>query len=372
VFIMIKVSEDLKREFVNLYKKGLGTWKIAKKFNLGLTTVRNHLLKAGVRFRQKKKITGKLVEEFVSLYNKGLSIKQIAKKFNVAFSTVRNHLRSTNVKLRPRGKKKEILPSAHQLTSEKAYVLGVVGPGDGFIEFNKNSKQICLEAIDKDFIDYFAKCLEKIYGIKPSIKLLKMRPTDTHQHFKVRLYSTEACKELLSYGVSFREGNWEVPNEIKKAPSQIRAMYLRGMADSQGSVIYSGQTRFVELCNTNTKGLEEIGELLNSLGVIDWYIYDKGLRIYGRKALTLFAQKINFTIERKTKTLERLLNSYNVWKKTQREINELMPHIISLKESGISVNKISKRLNVDHRAISKRLKLMSTKNSSEQIEFKGT
>jgi len=368
-----KVTQKMKMEFVKLYNKGFGTWRIAKQFHLGVTTVRNHLLKSGVKFRLKKKITKEMIEEFVLLYTKGLSIKQIAKKFDVAFSTVQNHLRQNGIKLRPRGKKKDILKTSRELTLEKAYILGVVGPGDGFIEFNKNSQQICLEAVDKDFIDYFAKCLKKVYGIKPSIKTLKRRPTDTKTHFKVRLYSVEACRDLVSYGVSFKEKDWQVPEQIKKSSNEIRGSYLRGIADSQGSVVFGKTSRFIQLSSKNYRGLEEIGNLLNSLDISNWTIYKKarGLRIFSRENFINFAEKINFIIRRKRLLLDDMLRNYKIRKISKKEIIEPIPKILSLNRNGLTRQQIADKLNISRTLVAKNLIKLNQWNSQEQIEFRG-
>ncbi len=362
-----KVSLDTTKEFVKLYERGLGTWKIAKIFNVGLNTVRYHLLK-NLKLRPKTHISEELEDKFVEDFKKGLYVMQIGRKFNVPETTVRKHLISKNLRMRERGKKKEISPNAQILTLEKAYVLGVIGPGDGFLE---RDFRICLEAIDKDFIDYFALCLEKVYGIKPIIKLLKPRPTDTKPHYKVSLYSVEACRELLSYNVSLKEKDWRVPKVIKESSDEIKGMYLRGKADSQGSVCHKGTVRWVELSSNNQVGLMEIGELLNKLGVLDWYIHEHGVRISSRRSLSKFFENIGFIIERKGQKLKELLESYKFYKRSQREMNEIVPNIYSLWKSGLTYDDISGELKISPSTVYKYILRFKSNNSQEQIEFSG-
>ena len=308
---MKKVTEEIKNEIIILYNNGLGTWRIAKKYNLGATTVRYYLLKQGVKFRPLKRIDKRLAKEFLFIYNQGFSIKQISERFNVAFSTVQNNLRKLNIKLRPRGNEKEILATAYVLTREKSYILGVVGPGDGFIEIPKNypkkgTMRICLEVIDKDFTDYFALCLEKVYGLKSRLKMLKPRRTNQSWTYKVSLNSVRACDDLLKYRVSFREKDWRVPQVIKNVSDEIKSKYLQGFADSQGSV---SKYKAILLASKNIEGLEELKQLFNSIQIKTWD-WANGLGITNKLFLNLFNQKIGFIIQRKQESLRNVLNSY--------------------------------------------------------------
>ena len=296
-----KVTNETEKDICELYIQGFGTVRIANKLNLGKTTVRKYLIKNNIKFRTVPRIPKEIEQNIIELYQKGLSIKQLAGKFNFSFSRVQRHLKK-RLELRERGSKKAILKTAKELTQEKAYVMGVVGPGDGFIELTKQAKRICLEAVDKDFIDYFAYCLQKVYGLAPAIKVLKPRPTDTKPHYKVCLYSVEACKDLLSYNVSFKEKSWEVPKEIINSPEEIISSYIRGMADSQGSV-HKSTSRRVQLSSKNTKGVRQIGLLLEKLGIVDWYIHNVGLSITARRSLETFDKKINFNIKMKNSKL---------------------------------------------------------------------
>jgi hypothetical protein len=310
---MKKVTEKMKEDFVNYYNKGCGTDIIARKFNVGKTTVRKYLLKSGIKFRLAPKniISSEMHKKFIEMYKQGLSIKQIANNCNSAFFTVQRHLYKSEIKLRLRGKRKEIPQSSRELTLEKAFVLGVVGPGDGFIEIPKKypkegAFRICLESVDKDFIDYFALCIKKVYCLNPVTKLLKWRKGDTQPHYKVILYSKAACEDLLNYEVSFREESWRVPNVIKNAPDEIKAKYLQGFADSQGCVSLD---KAILLSSKNIEGLKEIKQLFNDLKIKTWY-GKIGLGITNRIFLNEFNEKVGFVIKRKQDRLINVLGSY--------------------------------------------------------------
>ena len=87
---MIQINNKMLREMKQLYIEGYGTKKIAKKFNLAVTTTRDYLLKAGVKFRKasKDKVPISQHNKFINLYQEGNSIKQIAKICNISFRQV--------------------------------------------------------------------------------------------------------------------------------------------------------------------------------------------------------------------------------------------------------------------------------------------
>jgi len=312
---MKKVTNKIIQQLVKNYSKGLGTDIIARKFSLGKTTVRKYLLCTGVKFRPAPKdiISTSLHTEFIKLYKQGLSIRQIAIKYNSTYATVQRHLHKASIKLKLRGNPKKISKLASKLTLEKAYILGVIGPGDGFIEIPKNypkkgTMRICLESVDKDFINYFAYCLEKVYELKPTIKLLKWRKGDSQLHYKVILCSKAACNDILSYGVSFKEKDWKIPIIIKNAPNEIKAKYLQGFADSQGCVSLD---RAILLASKNREGIKEIKQLFDDLKIKTWN-WNAGLGITNRIFLNAFNQKIGFIINRKQERLKNILSSYKI------------------------------------------------------------
>ena len=159
---MIRADNKTLKEMKKLYIKGYGTGKIATKFSLAKTTTRKYLLKSGIKFRKapKDKVSIPQHNRFVNLYRKDKSINKIAQIYNTSFSTVRRHLIKANLDLKKRGNPTLIKnPNYKKLTLEKAYVLGVIGPGDGFIEYREGKAglyRLALEATDLDFIKYFS------------------------------------------------------------------------------------------------------------------------------------------------------------------------------------------------------------------------
>lgn len=346
-----KSSEGLQKSMVLLYKKGLGTDKISKKIGMSKTSVRNNLLKKNVRFRisPKDAVNIYLHRRFVELYKKGWSINQIAQNCDFSFSTVQRHLHKEDINLKKRGDPKKILNyKHHQLTSEKAYVLGVVGPGDGFIEYRKDNgvHRVALEATDLDFIKYFSLCLNITYGIKPKIVKLKMRRGDTKIHYKCILQSKAVCDDILNYNANFKEKTWDIPEVIKKASKNIKAKYLQGMADSQGSVANYDTTKCVVLCSRNEIGKKEIASLLKDVGIDGLSIRKVGVFIKSRRPLENFAKCINFNIKRKKENLYNLINGYKMYQTPNWKVSMLKSKIIELRKNELSYSGIGKKLNI--------------------------
>lgn len=342
-----KITKNLRESMLDLYRQGHGTVRIAKKLGLSKTAVRNNLLKKNVKFRKapKDQINTNLHKKFIELYKRELSMKQIAQKTNSSFSTVRRHLKKEYINLKKRGNPKKITnPNYHKLIPEKAYILGVIGSGDGFIEHRRDNGQyrIVLEATNEEFIRYFFLCLKKQYGIEPTIKRMPARNFGINPTFIVRLGSKEVCDDLLSYKVSFKEESWRVLLIIKNASKEVQIKYLQGFADSQGCV----STRQIILASQNKEGLKDIIDLFHKIGIENIKYCKVGLILCDRKSLELFSKLINFNIPYKREKLEKEINRYKMWKTLRKNMDNIKPKIVTLRKKGLSYPKIAKELNI--------------------------
>jgi len=225
-----------------------------------------------------------------------LSMREISEKLNVSFATVQRHLHKEKIDIKKRGNP-ILIKNKHykELTLEKSYIMGVIGPGDGFIEYNQNNGQyrVALEAVDLDFIDYFIFCLDKVYNIKPKIKELKIRSFGINKTFRVRLGSKQVCDDLLNYKANFKESNWTIPQAIKNSSLIIKAKYIQGFADSQGCVANYNTQRSIILSSNNISGLKEMAKLIKDFG-IESTLFKHGLRITSQDNLEKFSNFINF------------------------------------------------------------------------------
>jgi len=312
-----------------------------------------------------KKLSDKQLNEIENLYREGYSTLMLARKFNVHHSTIIRCLKRRNIAIRKasesgriaslkgRLKQHRIPGSAKILTENKAYILGVMC-GDGYLHMTKrNSYQIALQAIDRDFVIKFAKCLEIVYHIEPSISLLPSRHTNWNDKWQARICSKAVYNDILNYN-QFMTYNWSVPPEILKSSNQIKAKFLMGFFDSEGNV--DVENRRIHAISINLIGLKEIKSLLESIGIMSKIKTRKKtignrkisctVNIQDRKSVELFYKFIGFSIKRKQERVIKLINKYKMWKSTKEYIKELLPLIEKLRAEKLSYEEIGKRLGI--------------------------
>ncbi len=316
------------------------------------------------------KISSKIKKKIISYYKCGSSSREIAKKFNINHNTVLYHLNKLHIETR-NGTLKEISKDSNNLTLEKAYVLGVVGPGDGYVVFNSKHKtyKVGLKVISRKFANYFDFCLRKVFGLIPSRSIVKPKRKTHNKQYVVELNSKLAYVDLQRYNVSFKEENWRIPEIIKNATEKIKCMYLRGFADSQGCVLHYG--RRIELASKNKEGLNEMKELLVNVGIKDCSVNKNGITVTARRSLETFAKKINFIIPYKKDRLEKLLNNYKLWITPKKDVVELMPKIFYLNKKGLTHQQIADKLNVSRTMVTENLGKLKQYNSETQTEYVG-
>ncbi len=299
--------------------------------------------------------------KFAKLYRDGESTCSIADRFGVSNSTVYNYLTASVVCIRTKRdaarlaiaknrlkvRQNEIHSKYNLLTNHKAYVFGVLC-GDGWIWYDakQGCYQIGLSAIDKDFCQEFARCLNSVYGLKPSIKIRAARNPRWQDQQEVKLCSRKACDDLLSYGF-FKTKTWRVPHVIKVASLGIQASFIKGFADSEGSV--DAKYRKIRITSSNLIGLKQVGLLLQNFGItygIHRHSYKNvyALEIHNRRSIESFARNIGFVIYRKQARLIDSIKSYKLLTTTHSEVLKLIPEMMRLRKAGMTYENISNRL----------------------------
>jgi len=207
-----------------------------------------------------------------------------------------------------------------KLTAEKAYVLGVLC-GDGSLHIGEKNYQYVvqlnsLQSCDKDFAEAFADAIEATYGLKCTVaKTIGYGWGGRRKCLNVRIYSKIVTLDLVRYdpsGGGFKTATWRVPKEIFYSGLSIKAAFIRGFADSEGSV--SKSQNIISLYSSNLAGLYDILKLLQDLG-INGKVYSSKrafvLNIRGIDNLKRFKETVNFTIKRKKENLKHLLRHYS-------------------------------------------------------------
>jgi len=361
------VSDKLEKSLLEelYWKKGLSIRQIAKKLGKSKFGIHYWMEKYKIP-RRSFKIKSNLKEKLVKMYKNGESTCSIARKLKMDKSSVFRCLKESCIKIRSHSEaaklgvikgrikiQKHIIPASSKvLTKEKAYMMGVLC-GDGYLCYipEKRLYQISLEATDKEFVEKFAECLYKVYGIKIDVDYVPVRILDWSDKFRARLCCKVACEDLLRYDTTYKTFEWKIPGCIKESTLEIIAEFIKGFADSEGGV--DKGTRRIGMSSVNKEGLEEIKLLLELFGIRSKVKskskkYKKGfvLRIQDRKSIEKFAKVIGFIIKRKSNALSACLEEYKFYTTPHEEVKKLQPKLLELRKQGYSFNEIAKMSNI--------------------------
>jgi intein-encoded DNA endonuclease-like protein len=311
------------------------------------------------------KILPNTEKEIISLYKNGESGHTIARKFGVHYSTVYDCLIKNGIEIRSnkvagvlasdkgRIARHSIPESSLDLSPEKSYILGVMC-GDGYIHCTKNkSYQIALQAVDRDFVIEFADCINKIYGIQPSISKIKATQINWNEKWQARVCCKEIFNDMINYG-HFKTSSWRIPEIIFESSDEIKCRFLRGFFDSEGNVDVN--SRRITAVSTNKDGINDIANLLTNLGIKSRIHKNSticgnrtisfNLRMTGRQNIVKYCEKIGFSIQRKHAKLNELTKSYKLFTKPHEETKKLLPKMLESRNKGMSYEKIANKLGI--------------------------
>lgn len=208
----------------------------------------------------------------------------------------------------------KIKEGSEKLTKDKAYILGVLC-SDGYLS---TSYRVGLESCDSDFIDEFSRCLDTVYGIKSKVRM-RVRCTNFGRgkpQYSVVICSKLVIEDLLRYSKSFKSKEWIVPNKIKTTKVKIQATFLKGLFDSEGSIIHMSKGRgYLQLCSGNKSSLLEVKDMLNRYFGIKCSVKFNQSNVMmlisaDYNSIQKFYKNISLSINRKQRILINLLSSY--------------------------------------------------------------
>jgi len=282
---------------INLKKKGLGSQRIAKIL--------------GIKSRN-------AVEGWI---NQGKKPYHFSEKRIEAQNSKENieRMRRMNQITQPKACKisaelrtKRLSEIAKKLSKELAYALGVIY-GGGHVSVKQ--RRIVLGATDKEFAEEFKRNLEKWSGFKAMFYLKKQTNLSCYIKSKKPLYTVYIDSKEASEFIK----NFDI-NIIKKASIKVKSAFLKGLYDSDGSILKIGFG--VSFYNTDFSLILLIRELLRYYGISSTITESKTpkigsciggrdyykLSIYKKENILKYYDFIGFTIQRK---LERLITKVN-------------------------------------------------------------
>jgi len=183
--------------------------------------------------------------------------------------------------------------------SEKIYEAYAIGAlmGDGYLA----KRMVRLKVTQKNFMKEFAKCIQKTYKIIPHIKEDK------------NLFICTVHRVLLAKRLNkLTDGGSKIPSFIINGNDRLKASFLKGFADAEGSIDDTNHKHQIVITQKNRELLEKIQELLLSLR-IQSKIYKKTnnpdqLVISIIRNLKKFNKLIGFSINYKKKKLQSIIN----------------------------------------------------------------
>mgnify|MGYP001571675984 CR=1 FL=1 len=275
-----------------------------------------------------RKLTNSDILSLSSLYKSGLSSWAIAKRFNTYHSNILHHLKKLKVETRTKSLaakegvkagrikiKKNYIPRNLILNEEFSYIIGVLC-GDGCVSYNPQLRryQIILAATDKEFVDKFRDILKSYFKINLTNEFIKTKNKNWRDQYRARLCSREACEFIIKIG-NFGKDRWRIPEVVKNSNNKIKSAFIMGFFDSEGEI--DKNIGRVGATSMNLMGLKEVKELLSSLDINSTIIKRKDLkpntsqkyvlRIHDKNSIKRFYELIGFTIKRKQKILKEFL-----------------------------------------------------------------
>ena len=202
-----------------------------------------------------------------------------------------------------------------QLNQDVAYLTGFV-IGDGNV--SSKSGNYLVRAVEENeiFINSFAELFEKVFNRKPKVYF------DRYNNSYVAWIHSKQIWEHFVNDLEVPSGDKsttvKVPNWIKICDESIKAAFLRGLFDAEGSVIpiknkSKNNVQISFKVNNQVLG-SEVFEILKELGIdARLYLYEyprekfSMIHINGRERCKQFLEKVGFNHQIKKQKLIQLL-----------------------------------------------------------------
>jgi DNA-binding transcriptional regulator WhiA len=107
---------------------------------------------------------------------------------------------------------------------------------------------------DKKLLMTFIGLLDKEYGYRPNITI------SNHDVFRVCVVKNSVIDDLIS-SVKMGTLKWSVPKEILSSKKIIKASFIRGFFDGDGSIDFVDDIPRIRICSNNKKGLNQLRNL---------------------------------------------------------------------------------------------------------------
>lgn len=228
-------------------------------------------------------------------YRQGATMPELSDKYGINSGNISRFIRQHGIETRKMRRGKPLPESAYAPTHELGYILGVLS-GDGNLQKTASGNyNIRLQTVAPEFAGRFKTCLERWLGkpvwIRVYLYASGFNPTPRNRYIIIGS-SKQAYQFLKSTGASGTR-TWRVPALVKNGGRSIKAGYLRGLFDSEGSLAPDR----IRIYSSNLNGLEDAQKILLESGIEckiapirnQWYLV-----IYGTKNMNTFCSLVGW------------------------------------------------------------------------------
>lgn len=204
---------------------------------------------------------------------------------------------------------------AEQAQKKLAYILGAIY-GDG--HFSKEGK-VCFSSTDIEFIAKIKDYIKELFGLSMILRKVELSKKNPNWRDSFEFSSRRLYKNLKQFDPHFII----VPAFILDGNKEIKASFLRGFFDAEGSVDFNvikrkdgriQTSRHVNCFSNNVELLNYVKKFLEELGIKSQIFHGKGsnyyVGIWNYRSLTEFRNLIGFEIKRKQSLLNEAIKSY--------------------------------------------------------------
>ena len=227
----------------------------------------------------------------------------------------------------------------------------MINVGDGWISYNPKQYRynIGMVSIDKEMIDYFVFCCQKVFDIVPKVYLTKSNNPNWNDRYFVYLCRKVIAEYFLGLAPLdfYRDQTCQIIPCVFDYPIDLKTSYLQAFFDSQGSVYLTNNT--ILGAKKQQEALIGIQQLLNSIDIKS-SIKRGAITIYN-KSIPKYKNLIGFQCQRKMDKLNQIPDPYYQREFTKEEVNQ----IINLYNKKVSWRKIAQSLNCSKGAIQYRI-----------------
>jgi intein/homing endonuclease len=255
----------------------------------------------------------------------------------------------------------EIKKQPAVLTRDKAWLLGHLAGDGGFVyrpDLRKHAVTV-YAGLDRDVVEECSRLFKEIYGAETQIKTRGPgKGKRKNVSYETTCYKRAVVEDLMSCG-TFGLTTWRVPDAVLRGSDEIKASWLSGMFDADGSMYFRPEksVRTINLTSINEPGLRQASALLTILGIrhgwsdrkhnkedcVKW-MDSHAIYLTYHNDLRSFSRLIKFRSPRKQEKLEAALSSYERQVMRTEDVVKHLPEVKRRREAGETHAKIAKDL----------------------------